>query len=105
MDSKKDAVPNRSSTYNPNGMRTKGKQGPEDINEIALRVVHAALDDDDIPTALIEREKNPAAVELGRLGGLKGGKSRANKLSAEERSAIAKKAAAARWKNKPPSAS
>lgn len=43
-------------------------------------------------------EKNPAAVLLGRLGGLKGGKARAEKLSAEEKSAIARKAAEARWK-------
>jgi hypothetical protein len=42
--------------------------------------------------------KNPAAVELGRMGGLKGGKARAAKLSPEQRSEIAKKAAAARWK-------
>ena len=41
--------------------------------------------------------KNPAAVELGRLGGKKGGKARAAKLTAAERSEIAKKAAAARW--------
>jgi hypothetical protein len=44
-----------------------------------------------------ESEKNPAAVALGRLGGLKGGKARAAKLSAAERKAIAKKAAAKRW--------
>jgi hypothetical protein len=42
-------------------------------------------------------KKNPAAVALGRLGGLKGGKARAKKLSPEERSAIAKKAAITRW--------
>ena len=41
--------------------------------------------------------KNPAAVELGRRGGLKGGAARAAKLTAEERSASARKAAAARW--------
>jgi len=41
--------------------------------------------------------KNPAAVELGRRGGLKGGAARAAKLSAEERSASARKAAHARW--------
>lgn len=41
--------------------------------------------------------KNPAAMELGRLGGAKGGAARAKKLTAEERSAIAKKAATARW--------
>jgi hypothetical protein len=43
-------------------------------------------------------EKNPAAVALGRLGGLKGGKARAKKLTAERRKEIAKKAAKARWK-------
>ena len=43
-------------------------------------------------------EKNPAAVALGRLGGLKGGKARAEKLTADERSEIASLAAKARWK-------
>ena len=43
-------------------------------------------------------KKNPAAVALGRLGGLKGGKARAKKLSSRRRSEIAKKAAAARWR-------
>jgi len=43
-------------------------------------------------------EKNPAAVALGRLGGLKGGKARMEKLSPEKRQEIAKAAAAARWK-------
>ena len=43
--------------------------------------------------------KNPAAVALGRLGGLKGGKARAAKLSASERRAIAQKAVATRWAN------
>jgi hypothetical protein len=45
-------------------------------------------------------EKNPAAVELGRLGGRKGGKARAEKLSPERRKEIAKKAAEARWAKK-----
>lgn len=44
-------------------------------------------------------EKNPVAVAAGKLGGLKGGKARAAKLSAKKRSAIAKKAAQARWKS------
>jgi hypothetical protein len=42
-------------------------------------------------------KKNPAAVALGRLGGMKGGPARAEKLSVEERVQIAKKAAQARW--------
>lgn len=44
-----------------------------------------------------EKEKNQAAVELGRLGGLKGGKARAEKLSSAQLKKIAKKAAKARW--------
>jgi len=48
-----------------------------------------------------ERVKDPAAVELGRRGGLKGGKARAAKLSPEERSEIARKAAEARWSKAP----
>lgn len=48
----------------------------------------------------LKREKNPAAVALGRLGGLKGGKARAASLSEKRRKDIAKRAAAARWKGK-----
>jgi len=51
-------------------------------------------------TSETETVKNPAAVALGRLGGLKGGKARAKVLSATKRSQIAKKAAIARWKTK-----
>jgi hypothetical protein len=54
----------------------------------------------DDKTDTSEPQKNPAAVALGRLGGLKGGKARAAALSKTERSAIAKKAAATRWKKK-----
>ena len=46
---------------------------------------------------MTDKEKNPAAVALGRLGGLKGGKARAAKLTPEQRKAIAKKAAKSRW--------
>jgi ABC-type phosphate/phosphonate transport system ATPase subunit len=46
-------------------------------------------------------EKNPAAVALGRLGGLKGGKARAEKLSGKRRQEIAKRAAQARWSIRP----
>jgi hypothetical protein len=48
----------------------------------------------------MSKEKNPAAVELGRLGGKKGGPARAEKLSPERRKEIARKAAKARWDKK-----
>lgn len=52
----------------------------------------------ELPREEPESGKNPAAVALGRLGGLKGGKARAAKLSQKLRTAIAAKAAAARWR-------
>jgi hypothetical protein len=48
----------------------------------------------------VSEEKNPAAVELGKRGGLKGGKARAAKMTPEERSESARKAAKARWAKK-----
>lgn len=54
---------------------------------------------DETPPKESPPKKNPAAVALGRLGGLKGGKARAAKLSAKKRKEIAKKAAKARWGN------
>jgi len=74
-----------------------------DLNSIARRIVDEATGErpkeapKDQPS---DEGKNPAAVELGRRGGLKGGKARAKKLSAKERSEIARKAAATRWKDR-----
>lgn len=66
----------------------------EDTNLLAVKILEQA-------TGEHIRAKNPAAVELGRLGGLKGGRARAEKLSPKKRREIAKKAAAVRWKNRP----
>jgi len=57
----------------------------------------------DLPKEEPDSGKNPAAVALGRLGGLKGGPARAKKLSPVRRRAIAKKAARSRWKTEPTS--
>jgi hypothetical protein len=67
---------------------------PKDSNQLAKSIVDLATGSDPAPAD----GKNPAAVALGRLGGLKGGKARAEKLSAKKRAEIAKKAANARWK-------
>lgn len=66
----------------------------------AFRVVEKAIGEhmDGSPLEDSNKGKNPAAVALGKLGGKKGGKARAAKLSPAKRRAIAKKAAAARWK-------
>lgn len=66
----------------------------------AFRVVEQAIGKHMDGTPLEKSDKNPAAVALGRLGGAKGGKARAASLSPEQRAAIAKKAAAARWEKK-----
>lgn len=69
--------------------RPKGKQDAEDIDRAAGEGMAQ-------PQAKAPK-KNPAAIALGRLGGLKGGKARAAKLTPAKRKAIAKKAAAKRW--------
>jgi len=67
---------------------------------VAKRVVEQAIGEklDGSPLDDPNAGKNPAAVALGRLGGMKGGKARAEKLSPKKRRAIARKAARARWK-------
>jgi hypothetical protein len=75
--------------------------GPKDLNQLAKSIVDQAIGDAPPPEEPpVDSTKNPAAVALGRLGGMKGGKARAASLSAKKRSEIAKKAAAARWSKK-----
>lgn len=64
-----------------------------DLNALAKSIVDEATGE----RKPEESTKDPLAVELGRRGGLKGGKARAAKLSPEKRREIARKAAAARW--------
>ena len=71
------------------------KKRPADLNKLAASIVADATADESEPDPY--EGKNPAAVELGRQGGLKGGRARAEKLTAEQRSEIARKAARARW--------
>jgi len=81
------------------------KKRPTDIMLRARQIVEEAIGEpltenpaQEPTTPQPTKEKNAAAVALGRLGGLKGGKARAAKLSPEERKEIARKAAAKRWK-------
>jgi hypothetical protein len=73
--------------------RSSKKDTPKDTNELAAFIVEQATAE----PAKLSREKNPHAVALGRLGGLKGGKARAEKLTSEQRKEIAKNAAQTRW--------
>ncbi len=67
-----------------------------DLNVLASQVVAEATQEEK-PIEIPTKEKNPAAVTLGRLGGLKGGPARAKKLSSKKMRAIAQKAAKVRW--------
>jgi hypothetical protein len=71
-----------------------------DFNELAKSIMDKATMEEVLTNAAKEG-KNPAAVLLGRMGGLKGGNARAISLSAERKTEIAKKAARTRWQKKP----
>jgi len=82
-------------------MHKRSSKKESDLNRLAKSIVdQATTEDEQLRAKAIEEGKNPAAVSLGRLGGLKGGKARAASLSAEQRSEIAKRAAEARWQRK-----
>jgi len=74
---------------------------PRDPNQLARMVADMAWGEAEPEPKSDKPAKNPAAVALGKLGGAKGGKARAAKLTPEQRSGIAKKAAAARWGSRP----
>ncbi|AMN48085.1 histone H1 [Steroidobacter denitrificans] len=76
-------------------MATKSKR-PRDTNQLAKFITDVATGEVELPKT--DEGKDPAAVALGRKGGLKGGKARASMLSADQRAKIAKLAAQARWK-------
>jgi len=76
---------------------TKKTNPRKDFTQVAFDIVQKATGDA-VPEEPIDKKKK-AAIESKRLGGVKGGKARAEKLSSEERSDIAKKAAKSRWGN------
>lgn len=76
----------------------KPPKRPRDLNQLAKFIMDVATGEAELPKT--EDGKNPAAVALGRKGGLKGGKARAEKLSPSKRSEIARIAAASRWNKK-----
>lgn len=77
-------------------MPNRSSKRPRDPNQLAKLIADIATGE--VQDAKTDDGKDPAAVSLGRRGGLKGGKARAAKLSAKKRTEIAKKAAKARWK-------
>lgn len=76
----------------------KRKKMPTDVNQRAKAIVDLATRNEPEPDP--DEGKDPAAVESGRRGGLKGGSARATALAPEERSQIARKAAQARWERR-----
>ncbi len=79
-------------------MPERSRKRPTDINQLAKLVVDIATGE--VQDTMENPPKNPAAVALGRLGGLKGGAARARKLTAEQRSTIARRAAQVRYGKK-----
>ena len=79
--------------------RSRKKKKRLDVNELASSIAKDATEPETEPegTKPENEGKNPAAVVLGRLGGLKGGRARAKKLTKKQRSEAARKAALARW--------
>jgi len=79
----------------------RGRSSKGDVAQNALRVVEQAIGGPLKPERKVVQfpphKKNPAAVALGKLGGMKGGRARAAKLTPEERKEIAQRAAKARW--------
>jgi hypothetical protein len=73
------------------------KRRTRDVNQTAKRIVDLVTGNPVTEEPQPIKEKDPLAVELGRRGGLKGGKARAESLSPKKRVEIAKKAALARW--------
>ncbi len=80
--------------------RSSKPKRPTDPNLLARQIIEEAIGEPLLPVGETKPEKNPAAVALGRLGGLKGGKARADKLSASRKKTIARKAAKARWRSR-----
>ncbi len=80
----------------PKRSRKRGKR--LDINELADAILQEATNPQPEGKP-VDEGKNPAAVALGRLGGLKGGKARAKKLTKKQRSESARRAANARWES------
>jgi hypothetical protein len=74
----------------------KGERRPGDVIGAAIMVAKIATGE--IEETTPDPAKDPAAVALGKRGGLKGGKARASKLSPEKRAEIARKAAESRWR-------
>jgi hypothetical protein len=74
----------------------KKPKRPRDPNQLAKLIVDMATGEAP-PDTVTDDGKNPAAVALGRLGGQRGGKARAEKLTAKKRQEIARKAAQKRW--------
>lgn len=82
--------------------KRSSKKKKADINELADDIVKKAIESEPEETEKDPKPedvgKDPIAVELGRRGGLKGGPARAKKMTPEERSESARRAALARWK-------
>lgn len=85
-------------------LKRSSTKRPADLNRLAFSIVEEATKEPEptpeVPAETYEAGKNPHAAALGKLGGKKGRPARAAKLTPEQRSEIARKAAEARWASK-----
>lgn len=81
-------------------MPTRTTKRPRDTNQLAKYIVDLSTGELSNEEQMPEREKNPAAVALGKLGASKGGQARAQSLSEAQRKEIARRAAETRWHKK-----
>lgn len=81
----------------PDRSRKRRPRDPNQLGKLIIDIATGEVEDKADPRAE-DAGKDPAAVSLGRRGGLKGGKARAASLTAKQRREIARKAAAARWR-------
>ncbi len=78
-------------------MPDRSRKRPRDLNSLAHQLTQEATGEAPPVEPEFQQEKDPLAVELGRRGGRKGGKARAEKMTPEERRESAARAARARW--------
>jgi hypothetical protein len=77
-------------------MPDRSRKRPRDLNSLASSIVADSVEEDKVEPP--DDGKDPAAVAFGRRGGLKGGPARAAKLTPQQRSEAARRAAQARWR-------
>lgn len=95
-----DCIPRNVACMSESGKPKKKPKRPRDPNQLAAEIVRLSTEDADEQEEATPDPVKEYLAKIGRKGGLKGGRARAEALSARKRKAIARNAAAARWDKK-----